>query len=216
MFWRKLAVMLLLLAPLVPCAHAQRDWEITPFYGARFGGRIDVNTTNVNYLTIRNTYNFGADVNFSLWRENFMPEFMWNRQKTELNAPFDGSIVPISSTNVDMYQFNANYLFRSSDSKFRPFVVAGAGFTRFGNIQSLLGFGTKLSYNVGGGVRYYFRDHWGVRLEARWSPTHITDVLAERCNPFFGFCGGAEAANLAEQEQVNIGIIYRFTRRFPF
>lgn len=214
MLWRKVPVLLLLFAALVPCAHAQRDWEITPFFGARFGGKIDVNTTNVDYLTIRNTYNFGGMVDASLWGDSFMPEFMWNRQPTEINAHslFDGSLTPIASSNLDMYQFDANYLFRSRESKLRPFIVGGLGFTHFSNIQSLVGFGTKFSYNLGGGVRYYFRDHWGVRLEARWSPSRTTEGVAEECNPFFGFCGPANVANKAEQGQANIGIIYRFTK----
>ena len=214
MRWWKLPVLLLLFAAFVPCAHAQRDWQITPFFGARWGGTIPVNTTNVDYLTIRNTYDFGATLDVSLWGDSLMPEFMWNRQPTEINTHslFDDSINPIASSSLDEYQFDILYQFRSSESKLRPFAVAGLGFTHFSNIQDLVGFGTNFSYNIGGGVKYFFKDHWGLRAEIRWSPAHTTQGIATVCDPYFGFCSPAQVANRADQGQANIGIIYRFMK----
>ena len=144
-----------------------------------------------------------------------MPEFMWNRQPTEINAHslFDGSVTPISSSNLDEYQFDILYQFRSAESKLRPFAVAGLGFTHWSNIQDLgLGFSNTFSYNIGGGVKYFLNDHWGVRAEVRWSPSHTTQGIQNVCDPFFGFCSPAQVANRTNQGQANIGIIYRFMR----
>lgn len=214
MLLRKMSVTLFLFAALVPCAHAQRDWQITPFFGARWGGTIPVNTANVDYLTIRNTYDFGATLDVSLWGDSLMPEFMWNRQPTEINAHslFNGSLSPLASSNLDEYQFDILYQFRSSESKLRPFAVAGLGFTHFSNIEDLVGFGSNFSYNIGGGVKYFLNDHWGLRAEVRWSPSHTTPGVAEECSYFVGYCGEAQVANRTNQGQANIGIIYHFMK----
>jgi opacity protein-like surface antigen len=77
------------------------------------------------------------------------------------------------------------------------------------NGENALGFSNRFAYNLGGGVKYFFSSHWGVRVEARWSPTHTTSGLSEYCDPFYG-CYPATTANKAEQGQANIGVIYRF------
>jgi opacity protein-like surface antigen len=203
-----------LLTCIIPCAFAQNNFEVTPFFGARFGGQIDINSTNVDYLKIRNTYNYGVMGNVGIWGDNFEPEFMWNRQPTFLSAhsTFNGSLSPVEATNLDMYQFSALYQFGPHEKKLRPFVVAGIGFTHFSDPDAVLGFGNKLSWNIGGGAKYFFAPHVGLRLEARWSPSRTTQSTTTVCNPFFGICGPALVNNKAEQGQVNLGIVFRFQR----
>jgi opacity protein-like surface antigen len=114
-----------------------------------------------------------------------------------------------------MYQFDVLYSFLSPERKLRPFVVAGLGFSHFGvqplNGQNVLGFSNRFAYNLGGGVKYFFNPHWGLRAELRWSPSHTTSGLSEYCDPYFG-CAPTTVANKAEQGQANVGIIYRFGR----
>jgi hypothetical protein len=40
--------------------------------------------------------------------------------------------------------------------------------------------------NIGGGVKYYFGRHWGVRAEIRWSPSHTTQGESIYCDSIFG------------------------------
>jgi opacity protein-like surface antigen len=206
----------------VPSALAQesREYEVTPFFGTRFGGNIDLSqqgNPNVDFLKIKSSEDYGAMFDVSFWND-FQGEFMWNRQPTSLSShnPTDGTYSFVSNMNLDMYQFDVLYQFNSLESKLkgiRPFVVAGLGFSHFGvgsvNGQSALGFSNRFSYNLGGGVKYFFNRHWGVRAEARWSPSHTTQGVTEFCDPFFG-CAPATVANKAEQGQANIGIIFRF------
>jgi opacity protein-like surface antigen len=196
-------------------------YEITPFVGYRFGGTIDLSQSgnpNIDYIKINNDVNFGVIGDITFW-SNFQGEFMWNRERTSLTGhdPATNSLLYLTSMNFDMYQWSVVYNFLSPDRKLRPFAVAGLGFSHYGAApvdgESVLGFSNRFAYNVGGGVKYSFSPHWGVRAEVRFSPSHATSGVATYCDPFFG-CYPATVANKANQGQLNVGVIYRFGRSY--
>lgn len=211
MYWKAL-LLGFCMACAAASAHAQSQYEVTPFFGTRFGGSIDLSqqgNPNVDYLTIKSSEDFGIMAGMDFW-SNFEAEFMWNRQPTSLSAhdPITNTSSFVSNMSFDMYQFDVLYQFKSPDSKLRPFIVGGLGFSHFGN-QQVLGFSNRFAYNLGGGVKYFFNQHWGVRAEARWSPSHTTQGVSQYCDPFYG-CYPTTVANSAEQGQANIGLIFRF------
>jgi opacity protein-like surface antigen len=222
--WKSLSMGLFLLVCTCACQAQYSSseyeggrYEITPFVGTRFGGQIDLSQSgnpNVDYLKIKSSIDYGIMADVSFWG-NFQGEFMWNRQPTSLTShdPITDTLTPVSNMNLDMYQFSVLYNFLSPERKLRPFVVAGLGFSHFGaspvDGQNPLGFSNRFSYNLGGGAKYFFATHWGLRAEVRWSPSHTTTGQATYCDPFFG-CYPATVANKAEQGQANIGVIYRF------
>jgi opacity protein-like surface antigen len=217
MRWRKSVLIAVVWLCGVSSAQAQKEYEVTPFFGARVGGNIDEssqNISNVDYLKIKNSENYGIMAGVTFW-SHFEAEFMWNRQPTSLSShnPNDGTYTFLSNMNLDMYQGDILYQFSSSDSKFRPFIVGGLGVSHFGvppvNGQSVLGFSNRFSYNLGGGIKYFFTPHVGLRLEARWSPTDTTQGQGQFCDEF-GNCYSTAITNKAEQGQANIGIIFRF------
>jgi len=192
-------------------------FEVTPFVGTRFGGKIDLtsqNDPNVDYLKIKSSIDYGVIGDVSFWG-NFQGEFMWNRQPTNLTShdPITNTLTKVSDMNFDMYQFSLVYNFLSPERRLRPFVVAGLGFSHYGvspvNGQSVLDFSNRFAYNLGGGAKFFFTPHVGLRAEVRWSPSHTTTGTATYCDPFFG-CYPATVANKAEQGQANAGIIFRF------
>jgi len=211
---KKLLTVGFLLACITPVARAQKGFEITPFGGSRFGGIIDETSSNTNttfdYLTIKSSVNYGAIFDYHLW-DNFEPEFMWNRQPTELagHVPATGGRMDLTSANLDMYQFGFLYSFRRPEAKLKPFFVGGLGFTHFGS-NGTLDFSNRLSYNMGIGAKYFFNKYVGLRLEGRWAPSRTTTSPTEYCDPFSGFCYAATAANHAEQGEANLGLVIRF------
>ncbi|MGB9465238.1 MAG: outer membrane beta-barrel protein [Candidatus Acidiferrum sp.] len=217
MSWWKALFFGFILICTASAAQAQREYEVTPFVGTRFGGNIDLSqqgNPDVDFLKIKSSVNYGVMGGVTFW-QNFQGEFMWNRQPTSLSShnPTDNSYTFVSNMNLDLYHFDVLYQFRSPEAKLRPFAVAGLGLSHFGvqpvNGQSVLGFSNRFSYNIGGGVKYYFSRHWGLRAEIRWSPSHTTQGQSIYCDPFFG-CAPTIVANKAEQGQANIGVIYRF------
>ena len=132
MLWRKPIVLGLLLITMVSGAYAQNRFEIEPFAGARFGGRITINTPDVDYLPIDSSLNWGLTTGVSIIPHLFS-EFMWNRQTTTLSAhdTLLGQTIPLTTrAHLDLYHLDLLYEFWTP-SKIRPFVVGGIGDTHF-------------------------------------------------------------------------------------
>jgi opacity protein-like surface antigen len=188
-----------------------RGIEITPFGGTRFGGVIDANSTqvsNVDYLTIRSGWDYGAMLDVDLF-PHAQAEFMWNQQPTVLGAHIPGSgSTRIGEASLSMFQWSILYQFLQPGSKLQPYAVAGLGFTSY-NTNGIIDLGNEFAWNVGGGVKYFFNPHIGVRLEARYSPSRTTQGYGQYCDPFYG-CYTALVNNYAHQGQANLGVIFRF------
>jgi opacity protein-like surface antigen len=216
MIWRKLGLLTLLLSTVsVSCAFAQREFEITPFGGSRFGGQIDESTAinptvSYDYVGIKSSVDYGLMGDVTIFPK-LQAEFSFARQPTSLNGvclACGPTTTYITNSDLDMIQFGAQYAFRSVDSKFQPYVAGSLGFTHFTNSQ-FLGWGGRFSWTLGGGVKYFFADHFGVRFDMRWSPTLTTTGVDEYCDPFYG-CYQSTASNRAEQWEANVGLILRF------
>ncbi|MGH9710066.1 MAG: outer membrane beta-barrel protein [Candidatus Acidiferrales bacterium] len=216
MLMRKIVALVFILGCGASAALAQsRNIEITPFGGAKLGGKIAVNSPNTDNILIKSSVDYGALFDYGFW-DTFQAEFMWNRQPTSLSAhnPNDGTVAKLSNINLDAYQFGILYNFRDTQAKVRPFFGAGVGFTHFGKAtdsqgQSILPFGNRLSYNIGGGVKYYFDRFVGLRLDARWMPSRTTTGQGVVCDQF-GQCFQSLIHNHANQFPINLGLIFRF------
>jgi opacity protein-like surface antigen len=192
-----------------------RGFEITPFGGSRFGGVIDLSNTeegsgpsNVDYLTIRSGWDYGAMLDVDLF-PHLQGEFMWNNQPTVLGEHVPGSgSTRIGEASLDMFQWSALYEFLQPGGKLQPYAVGGIGFTSF-NTNGIINLGNEFAFNFGGGVKYFFTSHVGLRLEARFSPSRTTEGEQLFCDPFFG-CVPAQVSNYAHQGQANLGVIFRF------
>ena len=148
-------------------------YEISLFVGARMGGRINLNTPNVDYLHIDNSLNWGFNVGKRIV-PNFFVEFMWNRQTTTLKAhdvPTNRLTTLTTHAQLDMYQGSLLYEFPTS-SQLRPFVVGGIGFTHFDS-HGILSFSNRFSYNLGGGVKYLFAPQVAARGAAVVALAHL-------------------------------------------
>ena len=192
---------------------SQHEFEITPFGGYKFGGRIDVPPDAVSvfdYLPIKSSVDYGLEADYSIW-PNLQAEFQFNHQPTEIDAHqfANDTNIPLTSASINMYQFGFVYNFKPTDAKLKPFFGAGLGFTNW-KPSSALPFSNTFSYNVGGGVKYFFSSHVGLRLDVRWSPSRTTSQNEQFCDPFYGFCGTERVSSHAEQGQVNVGLIFRF------
>ena len=187
-----------------------RGIEITPFGGSRFGGVIDANPTgasNVSDISIRSSWDYGAMLDVDLF-PHAQAEFMWNQQPTVLSQQyFSGGQTRISEASLSMYQWSFLYQFLQPGSKLQPYAVAGIGFTSY-NTNGVIDLGNEFAYNFGGGVKYFFTPHFGLRLEGRFSPSRTTQGLGEYCG-FYG-CYEATVNNYAHQGQANLGVIFRF------
>jgi opacity protein-like surface antigen len=184
-------------------------YTLSLFLGARMGGNIAIHTPNVDYLPISSSLNWGFNAGVRLVPHVF-GEFMWNRQSTTLSAHDIPSnmIVPLTdNAHLDMYQGSLLYEIWARP-KLRPYAVGGIGFTHFDS-HGILSFSNRLSYNLGGGVKYLFAPQVALRAELRWSPSRTTSSDTTFCDQYLG-CFVTPISNHAEQWQANVGIEFRF------
>lgn len=224
MFLRKLLVLVFILSCGATCAMAQDTYadkfEVTPFGGSKFGGKINVagydENANVSNLYIKSSIDYGVIADYSIW-DSFAVEFMMVRQPTTYSeqnyATIPPTTTPIINGTLATYTFGGAYTFRTS-SNIRPFVAGGVGWTNFGNIDSdpgelYVGFNNKVAFNLGGGVKYYFSKYLGLRFDLRWMASHTTPNESETCSAY-GYCGTYSGSYKANQGEANLGLILHF------
>jgi Outer membrane protein beta-barrel domain len=142
--------------------------------------------------------------------------FMFNRQKSTLEL--GGSTTrEIGDLNVDNYDGTFSYNLGSVESHSRPFFMLGLGATHYGAVdftfngvpRSIDG-NTKASVTFGGGLKFYASRNFGVRLQARLTPTYInTDEDGWWCDPFWG-CYTVGNVQYSNQIEMSGGINLRF------
>src|SRR5262245_27113265 len=160
--------------------------EISPFIGYTFGGGFDVTDVELAVIDLDSGVSFGASAGY-VFKERFQVEFMWNRQKTELVGKLlelDEEI-PLADANLDQYHANFLYHFGQPGKPLRPFVLAGVGASRLDPGGNFEGF-TKVSYGVGGDVKYFFSEKFGRGLQGRYTPTYISPYANQVICDHFG------------------------------
>jgi opacity protein-like surface antigen len=180
------------------------SFEITPFVGTRVGGDFDdFETPLISEIEIDD----GASAGFVFgvgFGEHWQVEFLGSRQSTDLIAK--GMISGKVGIDVDNYHVGGAYQFRDSLEALRPFVALSLGSTNFEPDGDLDG-EDKFSFSFGGGVKYHFNDHLGVRLQGRFTATEINDSDEVWCDPFF--CYVVEDTNFLNQTELSAGLIIR-------
>lgn len=214
--WRKIVLAAIVLQSLALCAYAQHKFEVTPFFGVRLGGLIDETTAtnptvSYDHILIKSSFDYGGLLDYALF-PNLEAEFMFNRQPTVFTGHdlATNARVDLADGRLDEYEWGILYAFRSPKAKVKPYIVGGLGFTHF-YPSALLGFCNRLSENLGGGVKYFFSNHFGLRAETRWSPTQTTTGIGVVCIGLSLFpCYQSTRPHVAHQGQVNLGFVFRF------
>jgi len=190
-----------------------QDFEVTPFFGGRFGGGIPVTPFETDGFLVAGVdlktgaaYGLAVDAGVT---NNFQLEFLWSRQDSTIrgtNAVSDDKL-DLVNTKVDQYHFNLLYQTGDEDEGIRPFILAGAGASR---IAPSGGFDpqTHFSFGFGGGVKLFFTDYLGLRLQGRWAPTYIgkEDVIFCSVNG----CFEGNVRRTLNQVELTAGLIVRF------
>ena len=208
--FESIAFLFLLIVP----AHAQNRLEVTPFVGYETSASYPVNNSSatlpLDRLRVNDSLAFGTFLDFSLNR-HLQVEFMWNRNNTSYSARdiFSQTYTSAYHSNIDQYQFGFLRMFRSSETRLRPYVAASLGFTHSfnnnGNPDD-----TKFSFSVGGGTKYYVTSHLGLRADLRYLPTYGSSSTETICDPFFGFCQNGNVSHYLNRASFTGGIIFKF------
>lgn len=111
------------------------------------------------------------------YRGYFAHEIAYNWQRSKFRIVTDAADtreVFETSTQVHNYYYNFVVHATPRDTRVRPFVTAGGGFSSFvpPGASALSGQGdTKFGYNYGAGIKFLLSDRYGLRFDVR---DHIT------------------------------------------
>jgi opacity protein-like surface antigen len=141
---------------------------------------------------------------------------LFSLQSTTLQL---GGVITADIGDEKIYNYHGYvaYNFGEEDAKVRPYVLGGLGATQFGSVnihigdrQDNVGGNTKFSTTWAVGVKMFPSPNFGIRLEARWTPTYIkSDAAGWWCDPYWG-CYVVGDSQYANQFELNGGITLRF------
>ncbi len=203
-----LSTALLMLGVLPGLAQQGVPWnrvEITPFVGYQFGGKIRIYD---GYLNIKDAANYGFALDITL-RPGAQLEIMYIRQSTILRAdPFAGPREELFDMAMEYYQIGGLYeVYR--DDMFRPFGVMTLGLANFSPQPKEIASEVRFAFGIGGGVKVFPTEHFGLRLEGRLHFPLISGGTGFWCS-LPGGCAISVGGELMVQATLNAGVIFAF------
>ncbi len=193
-----------------PGRHPRRVHPFASFgFEGNFDNGFDDDDVFDDDLEVDDANGYGLIVGFPMSR-HFTIELSYNRQETELF--FDDEIfgLPDVLLDLDIEYLHAGATFNFGAGHVQPFVSLSGGLTRFSPSTSFDEYDseTRFSAAFGGGLKIYFTDNFGLRLQGRVLST-LVDSDEE------AFCGRRECYYYDEdtylyQAEVAAGLILAF------
>jgi outer membrane protein with beta-barrel domain len=158
-------------------------FELTPVGGYRLDGDFDARSSDVFdpdlNVTVDASGVFGLLLDIPL-SPNWAIELLANRQQTEFVVD-RGLLTPSTELgDVDLTVIQAGILLQWGEGQAVPFVTAAAGLTRIEPKFNELASDDRFSASVGGGVKVFFSENLGLRLEGRGYWTDLDTGFDDR------------------------------------
>jgi hypothetical protein len=180
------------------------------------GQAVDVPGVGVfNRIDPKDAFSWGARFGYNL-SDNMEIGFLFDQQATDLDIG-GTTTVTFGSLNVNNYHGYFAYNVGDYDAPIRPYILFGLGATQYGTVGVNLGGqqhdvsgNTRFSGTLAAGLKLFPGPRFGLRAEARWTPTYIkSDAAGWWCDPFWG-CYVVGNAQYANQFELSGGVILRF------
>jgi hypothetical protein len=193
---------LLTLTALLAAAPAfPQGVELTALAGYTTSGGLEHDSRTVADLKLAGSSSWGASAGF-FFSPRFGVEASWVRVGSGVELSTAEATQEMFDVTIDQLQGSFVYQLGSTDSRWRPFVCAGAGAAIFSSTD--IEGETKLAFNAGAGIKWLPSKRFGARLQARYTPTYLNDASSDFCDPF-GFC-----QDWLHQFELLGGVVLRF------
>ena len=198
---RLLASLLTCLTFLSAASAFSQDFEATALVGYTTPGGLEHDGRTVDDLKLAGGFTWGASLGWFL-SPRLGVKASWARVGSGGELSTAEASQELFDVTIDQIHGSLVYQFGGAESRLRPFVMAGTGAAIFGatNLDSE----TKLSLNIGAGVKWLPSKRFGARLQAKYTPTFLNDTGSDFCDPF-GFCQG-----WLQQFDLSAGVVLRF------
>jgi opacity protein-like surface antigen len=184
-----------------PAAAQDRSgtFEISPFVGGYFGGRLygttvvattPGQTTTLSYLEPDDDLTYGVRLAYNVTRV-FAFEFDWTSVRTDLRTPNRLGIPPRNLTVGRLRQnvYEANTIFNFGKRRALGYFGLGAGVATLDRSDALLDTASRNRFtaNLSAGAKFYFTPRVGLRLDGRYRAINQRSDDGGSCDRG-GFC----------------------------
>jgi opacity protein-like surface antigen len=185
--------------------YKRQQFEITPFAGYLFTSNLQ---TLDGELVIANNFDYGAllDIRIS---DDLLIELLYNRMNTDVGLRKEFYNITDYLFDMSVEYFQAGAQVETETGQFRPFAAFTIGATYFNPKDYNYEGDWKFSFTAGGGIKYYFTDNLGVRLQWRFLvPIYFTSASIF-CND--GNCGiFVTGGTYLLQYDLTAGLVFSF------
>ncbi len=195
-------VMLLFVVSFVPSAAFAQKFEITPFFGYRFSDSYYDYSTNTKY-GVDDDVSYGLTFDYTIDRDRQF-EFLWSHQETGFDV-VDGAD-PNARFDLDIDYIHIGGVQTFDNGETRPFVSGSLGATYINPADESYSSDTLFSMAVGGGVKYFPADNFGVRLDGRIYGSYVGSDGGAFCGSngcIYGYGG-----SVYWQVEFTVGLIF--------
>jgi hypothetical protein len=186
-----------------PCVRAQQ-FELTPFAGYTVGGTFDSSEGDAE---IQPDLDYGLTLSWRV-RHDGLVELIYSRQETTLEIDrFRG----VETLDFDVETFHFGGLWEIGHrERSHPFLGLSVGGTHFS--PPALSDEWAFSAGISGGLKHWFSEHVGLRLEGRGLATLGLQSGGIFCGagPGGGGCAVVASGDALFQIQANVGLIFGF------
>jgi opacity protein-like surface antigen len=144
--------------------YKQQDFGVTFFAGYLFPGNLK---TLDGELRIENNINYGLALDIRTTDDLFV-EFLYNKADTEVRFKQEYYDTMKTLFNMSIEYFQAGAHVEVKQGEFSPFAAFTFGATYFKPKDDNFESDWKFSFTVGGGIKYYFTNNIGLRLQCRF------------------------------------------------
>ena len=203
-FWRIFGALLFAAAQL-PSVCSAAQFEITPFAGHTWGGTFSDGMTG-NIAQVDDAGSYGLIVGFQQDARSQIELYVSHLATQVLTGtgPFIGK--PAFDLDIEYYHIGGTYT--EAEGRVKPYVAGGFGATHMVPKGPGLNNETRLSLNLGVGLRIEATERVGFRLEGRWFGTLFNGSGAVFCSN--GACALQVEGDLLSQFVTNAGVYVAF------
>lgn len=159
----------LFLIPTALLAQGSSGFELTPTVGYRLSSDFDAATGDLfdTDVEIEESTSFGATFDIPLGSDGWKLELLANRQESSFIVDRGLFDPELELGDVILDTLHAGFLYQWGLGQVEPFIVFAGGLTRIDPQFESAGAENRISGSLGGGVKIFFADNVGLRLEAR-------------------------------------------------
>ncbi|MDH3304357.1 MAG: outer membrane beta-barrel protein [Gammaproteobacteria bacterium] len=180
-----------------------RRFELSPLLGYVIGGTFEDESTR-QHLDLDDSQAHGLQLNIRADPQSTY-EIRYAKQATRTNAP------GLPSLEVVIEKLEIGGTYEVSEEPTRPFVALTLGASRFKPDDSAFNDDTYFSFSLGGGVKFFMDQPFGITVDARWAGAFVNEDTDVFCLSAGGLTCLIQAdAGLTSQFRVLVGFNARF------